>query len=126
MSEPFADDLRMNVALERDRRVRVPQIIRGSVNARKRPQAWPIRPRGHHRGRPRRSSVVPSRRINGAKNAANKILMERTTSFTPELGPYKRHELLTGKIFNPMRGYTGYGDGKSTNVADFHRRRNAC
>ena len=45
--------------------------------------------------------------------------MERTTPFTPELGPYKRHELLTGKIFYPMRGYTGYGDGKSTNVADF-------
>jgi hypothetical protein len=45
--------------------------------------------------------------------------MERTTSFTPELGPYKRHELLTGKIFYPMRGYTGYGDGKSTNVADY-------
>jgi hypothetical protein len=45
--------------------------------------------------------------------------MERTTSFTPELRPHKRHELLTGKIFYPMRGYTGYGNAKSANVADF-------
>jgi len=35
------------------------------------------------------------------------------------LGPYKRHELLTGHIRYPARGYTGYGDGSSTNVADF-------
>jgi hypothetical protein len=36
-----------------------------------------------------------------------------------ELGPYKRHELLTGKILYAAQGYNGYGDGKSTNVSDF-------
>jgi len=45
--------------------------------------------------------------------------MERTTSFTPELGPYKRHELLTGEIFYSERSYTGYGDGRNTNLMDF-------
>jgi hypothetical protein len=32
---------------------------------------------------------------------------------------YKRHELLTGKIYYPALGYSGYGDGKSTHIADF-------
>jgi hypothetical protein len=27
------------------------------------------------------------------------------------LGPYRRHELLTGRIKYPAQGYTGYGDG---------------
>ena len=36
-----------------------------------------------------------------------------------ELGPYKRHELLTGEINYPMAGYTGYGDGKSTDLTAF-------
>ena len=36
-----------------------------------------------------------------------------------ELGPYKRHELLTGKIVYPALGYCGYSDGKSRNLADF-------
>ena len=31
-----------------------------------------------------------------------------------DIGPYKRHELLTGKIYYPALGYSGYGDGKST------------
>jgi hypothetical protein len=35
------------------------------------------------------------------------------------LGPYKRHELLTGRIKYPVQGYSGYGDGASTEVADF-------
>jgi len=35
-----------------------------------------------------------------------------------DIGPYKRHELLTGKIYYPALGYSGYGDGKSTT----HRR----
>ena len=38
---------------------------------------------------------------------------------TPELGPYKRHELLTGQIVYPEYDYSGYGDGKSTNLMDF-------
>lgn len=36
-----------------------------------------------------------------------------------ELGPYKRHELLTGEISYPTIGYSGYGDGHSTDLADF-------
>jgi hypothetical protein len=36
-----------------------------------------------------------------------------------ELGPYKRHELLTGQIKYPAKGYSGYGDGKGTNLYDF-------
>jgi hypothetical protein len=31
----------------------------------------------------------------------------------------KRHELLTGKIYYPALGYSGYGDGKSTHIAEF-------
>src|SRR5258705_154804 len=27
------------------------------------------------------------------------------------IGPYRRHELLTGWIVYPVEGYTGYGDG---------------
>lgn len=36
-----------------------------------------------------------------------------------EIGPYRRQELLIGFIRYPMLGYTGYGDGVGTNVADF-------
>ena len=36
-----------------------------------------------------------------------------------ELGPYKRHELLTGEIDYPMQGYSGYGDGTGTDLAAF-------
>lgn len=36
-----------------------------------------------------------------------------------ELGPYKRHELLTGKIIYPAKNYTGYADGTSTDLAAF-------
>jgi hypothetical protein len=37
-----------------------------------------------------------------------------------DIGPYKRHELLTGEIFYPlMPYYTGYGDGSSIDVEDF-------
>ena len=36
-----------------------------------------------------------------------------------ELGPYRRHELLTGEIVYPAFGYSGYGDGKSKNLSDF-------
>ena len=33
-----------------------------------------------------------------------------------DIGPYKRYELLTGKIYYPALGYSGYGDGKSTHI----------
>jgi hypothetical protein len=37
-----------------------------------------------------------------------------------ELGPYRRFELLSGEICYAMDGsYSGYGDGTSTNLADF-------
>src|SRR5262245_19123858 len=36
-----------------------------------------------------------------------------------QLGPYRRHELLTGEIRYPERGYSGYGDGRNLNLADF-------
>src|SRR5262249_29493658 len=41
----------------------------------------------------------------------------RKPARTPELGPYKRHELLTGEIVYP--DYSGYGDGRNINLMDF-------
>jgi hypothetical protein len=35
------------------------------------------------------------------------------------LGPYRRHELLTGRIKYPVQGYDGYGNGSSAEVSDF-------
>jgi hypothetical protein len=35
-----------------------------------------------------------------------------------ELGPHKRHELLTGEIVYAVVGYSGYGDGKSGDLTD--------
>jgi hypothetical protein len=35
------------------------------------------------------------------------------------LGPYRRHELLFGKIMYPVTGYTGYGDGSGLDLAAF-------
>lgn len=35
------------------------------------------------------------------------------------IGPYRRHELLTGKIRYPVQGYTGYGDGVGTDLTAF-------
>src|SRR6516164_5949914 len=36
-----------------------------------------------------------------------------------QLGPYRRHELLTGEICYPEYGYTGYGDGRGTDLTAF-------
>jgi hypothetical protein len=36
-----------------------------------------------------------------------------------ELGPYRRHELLTGEIVYPAVGYSGYGDGRSADLNEF-------
>jgi hypothetical protein len=36
-----------------------------------------------------------------------------------ELGPYRRHELLTGEIFCPQEGYSGYGNGTDTDLSAF-------
>ena len=45
------------------------------------------------------------------------IRRKRTSRLS--IGPYKRHELLTGWIMYPVRGYTGYGDGVGTDVTAF-------
>ena len=45
------------------------------------------------------------------------IRRKRTSRLS--IGPYKRHELLTGWIIYPVRGYTGYGDGVGTDVTAF-------
>jgi hypothetical protein len=36
-----------------------------------------------------------------------------------QIGPYKRHELLTGRIVYPAQGYSGYGDGIGTDLTAF-------
>jgi hypothetical protein len=36
-----------------------------------------------------------------------------------ELGVYKRHELITGRIMYPQLDYDGYGDGVSRDLSDF-------
>jgi hypothetical protein len=46
-------------------------------------------------------------------------IMRRRRGSRMSLGPYRRHELLGGWIEYPVSGYTGYGDGRSTNVADY-------
>ena len=46
-------------------------------------------------------------------------IKRRMHSSRTKLGAYRIFELLTGKIDYPVTGYDGYGDGHSTNVADF-------
>ena len=46
-------------------------------------------------------------------------IIRRRRASRISLGPYRRHELLGGRIVYPVLGYDGYGDGSSTNVADF-------
>ena len=46
------------------------------------------------------------------------ILRRKRTSRL-SIGPYKRHELLTGRIVYPVLGYTGYGDGIGTDLTAF-------
>jgi hypothetical protein len=36
-----------------------------------------------------------------------------------QLRPYRRHELLTGEICYPELGYSGYGDGRGTDLMAF-------
>jgi hypothetical protein len=36
-----------------------------------------------------------------------------------QIGPYRRHELLTGRIVYPVQGYTGDGDGVGTDLTAF-------
>jgi hypothetical protein len=45
--------------------------------------------------------------------------MRRRRGSRLELGPYKRHELLTGQIMAVASGYTGYATRGSTNLMDY-------
>jgi hypothetical protein len=46
-------------------------------------------------------------------------IVRRKRTSRSEIGPYRRHELLTGKIVYPVEEYTGYGDGSGTDLAAF-------
>jgi hypothetical protein len=46
-------------------------------------------------------------------------IVRRKRQSRSELGPYRRHELLTGEIFTQCKGYTGYGDGIGKDLAAF-------
>jgi len=46
-------------------------------------------------------------------------VVRRKRTSRSELGPYRRHELLTGEIMYPVMGYTGYGDGENTDLTAF-------
>ncbi len=35
------------------------------------------------------------------------------------IGPYRRHQMLTGRIVYPVQGYSGYGDGIGTDLTAF-------
>jgi|SRR5258705_11994908 hypothetical protein len=45
------------------------------------------------------------------------IRRKRTSRLS--IGPYRRHELLTGRIQYPVQGYTGYGNGVGTDLMAF-------
>ncbi len=46
-------------------------------------------------------------------------IIRRKRSSRSSIGPYRRHELLTGKAMYPALGYDGYGDGFDTNMEHF-------
>ena len=46
-------------------------------------------------------------------------IIRRRRASRISIGPYKRHELLGGRIDYPISGYSGYGDGRGVNVADY-------
>ena len=43
----------------------------------------------------------------------------RQTRGPRQLGPYRRHELLTGEILYPDFNYSGYGDGRGADLTAF-------
>jgi hypothetical protein len=47
------------------------------------------------------------------------IVTRRKRASRLSIGPYRRHELLTGRIQYPVLGYTGYGDGVGTDLTAF-------
>ena len=46
-------------------------------------------------------------------------IIRRKRTSRMQLGPYRRHELLTGRIVYPVQGYAGYGDGVGTDLTAF-------
>jgi hypothetical protein len=46
-------------------------------------------------------------------------VIRRRRSSRASLGPYKRHELLGGRIEYPIRNYDGYGDGIGLDLRAF-------
>jgi hypothetical protein len=46
------------------------------------------------------------------------VIRRRRTSRL-EIGPYKRHELLTGEVRYPALDYSGYGNGIDTDLSKF-------
>jgi len=46
-------------------------------------------------------------------------IIRRKRASRLSIGPYRRHELLTGRIQYPVQGYTGYGDGIGTDLTEF-------
>jgi hypothetical protein len=46
-------------------------------------------------------------------------VIRRKRASRMSLGPYRRFELLTGRIEYPVQGYTGYGDGVGTGLTAF-------
>ena len=46
-------------------------------------------------------------------------VVRRKRASRTSIGPYKRHELLTGRIVYPVLAYTGYGDGIGTDLTAF-------
>ena len=46
-------------------------------------------------------------------------VIRRKRASRSSIGPYRRHELLTGRIAYPVQGYTGYGDGIGTDLTAF-------
>ena len=46
-------------------------------------------------------------------------IIRRKRTSRSSIGPYRRHELLTGRIVYPVEGYSGYGDGVGTDLTAF-------
>jgi len=46
-------------------------------------------------------------------------IVRRKRTSRSSIGPYRRHELLTGRIQYPVQCYTGYGDGVGTDLTAF-------
>jgi hypothetical protein len=46
-------------------------------------------------------------------------IIRRKRASRMQLGPYRRHELLTGRILYPVQGYSGYGDAIGTDLTAF-------